>query len=85
MGGRSGWRSRSRTTSWTWRDAAVLGKPIGSDLKQDKATYPKVLGIPASRALARQAAAAAVAALSGFGNTADPLRALARYVVERES
>jgi geranylgeranyl diphosphate synthase type II len=66
-------------------DTVLLGKPIGSDLKQDKATYPKVLGIPASRALAHQASEAAIAALSGFGHTADPLRALAHYVVERES
>ncbi|MBV9849644.1 MAG: polyprenyl synthetase family protein [Armatimonadetes bacterium] len=66
-------------------DAAKLGKPLGSDLKQDKATYPKVLGVPASRALARNASEAAVAALAGFHHQADPLRALAGYVVERES
>ena len=31
-------------------DAVKLGKPIGSDLKQDKATYPKVLGLPSRAA-----------------------------------
>jgi geranylgeranyl diphosphate synthase type II len=66
-------------------DAATLGKPVGSDLKQDKATYPKVLGVPASRALARRASDAALAALDGFDARADPLRALARYIVERDS
>ena len=66
-------------------DADKLGKPLGSDLKQDKATYPKVLGIPASRALAHQAADAALAALADFDHHADPLRALARYIVERDS
>ena len=66
-------------------DAEKLGKPLGSDLKQDKATYPKVLGIPASRLLAHQAADAALAALAGFDAAADPLRALARYIVERDS
>ncbi len=66
-------------------DADKLGKPLGSDLKQDKATYPKVLGIPASRALARRASDAALAALDGFDQDADPLRALARYIVERDS
>ena len=66
-------------------DADKLGKPLGSDLKQDKATYPKVLGVPASRVLARQAADAALAALAEFDGHADPLRALARYIVERES
>ena len=66
-------------------DAEKLGKPLGSDLKQDKATYPKILGMDASRALARRAALAALAALDGFGPEADPLRALAHYIVERES
>ncbi len=66
-------------------DAEKIGKPVGSDLKQDKATYPKVLGIPASRALARRACDTALSALSAFGPAADPLRALAHYIVERES
>ena len=66
-------------------DADKLGKPLGSDLKQDKATYPKVLGVAASRSLARRASEAARAALAGFDHRADPLRALADYVVERES
>ena len=66
-------------------DAEKIGKPIGSDLKQDKATYPKVLGIPASRALARRACDLALAAIDSFGPPADPLRALAHYIVERES
>ena len=66
-------------------DAAKIGKPLGSDLKQDKATYPKVLGIPASRALARRACDAALVALDGFNHDADPLRALAHYIVERDS
>ena len=66
-------------------DAVKLGKPLGSDLKQDKATYPKVLGVPASRALARRACDAALAALDGFDSYADPLRALANYIVERDS
>ena len=66
-------------------DASKLGKPIGSDLKQDKATYPKVLGIEQSRALAHQAANRAIAHLSDFGPDANPLRALALYFVERDS
>ncbi len=66
-------------------DAEKLGKPLGSDLKQDKATYPKILGISASRALARRACNTALAALSAFGPSADPLRALAHYIVERDT
>jgi len=66
-------------------DAAKLGKEVGSDLRQDKATYPKVLGLDMSRLLANQAAEAAINALNAFDHRADPLRAIARYVVERDS
>ncbi len=66
-------------------DAEKLGKPVGSDLKQDKATYPKILGLPESRRLARAASDAAFDALSPLGPAAEPLRALAHYIVERES
>ena len=66
-------------------DAEKLGKPLGSDLKQDKATYPKVLGLPASRALACYASSAALDALLSFDSRADPLRAIARYIIERDS
>jgi geranylgeranyl diphosphate synthase type II len=66
-------------------DAKKLGKQVGSDLRQDKATYPKVLGLDMSRLLANQAAEDAIDALSTFDHRADPLRAIARYVVERDS
>jgi geranylgeranyl diphosphate synthase type II len=66
-------------------DEATIGKPVGSDVKHDKATYPKLLGVDASRRLADEAAEGAVTALDGLGPEADPLRALARYMVERES
>jgi geranylgeranyl diphosphate synthase type II len=66
-------------------DEELLGKPVGSDEKNDKATYPKVLGVERSRELARQAADRATAALEPFGPEADPIRALASYMVERDS
>ena len=65
-------------------EAHVIGKPVGSDLAQDKATYPKILGLEASRRLAAQSSDRAVHALSAFDHNADPLRALARYVTERQ-
>jgi len=61
-----------------------IGKPVGSDLRQDKATYPKLFGLERSRAMAREQAEAAVQALSPLGTSADPLRALAYYVVDRD-
>ena len=42
------------------------------------------MGLEGARALADEAAAAAVAALDHFGAEADIFRALARYVVERD-
>lgn len=65
-------------------DDAKIGKPVGSDEKNDKATYPKVFGLERSIELAREASAAALAALSAFGASAEPLRAFARYIIERE-
>jgi geranylgeranyl diphosphate synthase type II len=66
-------------------DADRMGKPVGSDLKNDKATYPKILGIEASQALARESSDSAIAALADLGPEAEPLRALARYMIERDS
>lgn len=66
-------------------DDATLGKPAGSDLKHDKATYPKLFGLDPSVRMAREASETAVAALSGFGEAAEPLRAFARFIVERDA
>lgn len=65
-------------------DQEKLGKPIGSDEKSDKATYPKLFGLEESRRRANEEAANAVASLDIFSSSADPLRAIARYIVERE-
>ena len=65
-------------------DDAKLGKPTGSDEKNDKATYPKLFGLDRSRQLARDATATALAALADFDDRADPLRVFAKYIIERE-
>lgn len=65
-------------------DTATLGKPAGSDAASGKNTYPSLLGLAASRELARDQAQAAQDALAGFeGAEADFLRALALYTVTR--
>lgn len=66
-------------------DDATLGKPAGSDLKHDKATYPKLVGLEESKRLARLAEQQALAALEPFGEAAEPLREIARYIVERNT
>lgn len=66
-------------------DDDKMGKQTGSDEKKDKATYPRLFGIDGSTRLAREASDAAVAVLSAMNQRADPLRAFARYIVEREA
>lgn len=64
-------------------DTATLGKRQGADIARDKPTYPALLGLGAAKAYAGELRDQALAALSGFGEHAEPLRALARYIVER--
>jgi geranylgeranyl diphosphate synthase type II len=63
---------------------ADIGKPVGSDARSHKSTYPVLAGIDESRRLAQQAVDEALDAMAPFGNAAEDLCALARYVVERE-
>ena len=61
----------------------VIGKPSGSDAKLDKATYPSLFGLEASRRRCDELLANALAQLERFGPSAAPLEWLARYIVER--
>ena len=61
-----------------------LGKAVGSDAKRGKATYVALFGIEASRERARALVAQAIARLDGLPGPTEPLRELARYVVERD-
>ena len=61
-----------------------IGKDVGSDVAKDKSTYPKFLGLQASKEALQHELQRAVEALTVFGASADPLRALARYIVERK-
>ena len=60
-----------------------LGKSVGKDAAAQKLTFPLIFGAETSRIMARDAAGAARKALDDFDDRADPLRALARYIVER--
>lgn len=66
-------------------DEKKIGKPVGSDRKNKKATYPALFGLEQSRVKARQAAERAIASLRPFGAEADFLRAVAYFAIERES
>ena len=62
-----------------------LGKTPGKDLVQQKATYPALHGVDASRARARYLIAEAEEALAELGPRAEPIRALGRFIVERKA
>ena len=64
---------------------AELGKSAGSDERKQKATYPALHGVDASRAQARALIARAKERLRGLGSGAVPLCALADYILERRS
>lgn len=64
-------------------DKAKLGKK-GSDLANDKLTYPRLFGLERSRELALSYVARAHAALKPFGRRAAVLHELADYVVSRD-
>ncbi len=66
-------------------DTATLGKTQGKDQAHDKPTYPALLGLDGAKAYARQLHDQALEALSDFDAAAEPLRQLARFIVERRS
>ena len=62
-----------------------LGKDAGSDQARGKATYPALMGLEASKERARELVQMALDALSVFDERAEPLRAIASYIVKRKS
>ncbi len=65
-------------------DAELLGKSTGADVVRGKATYPAAVGLERSREEARELVKDALSALDGFDAGADPLRALASYIITRK-
>ena len=65
-------------------ESATLGKTAGKDAAQDKATFPALLGVEASRQRLATLAATMQDSLATFNERAGPLRELARQVIERD-
>jgi geranylgeranyl diphosphate synthase type II len=65
-------------------DPVLLGKRIGTDALRHKSTYPSILGLEASKKYASELIDKAFQALAPFDHRSDPLRAIAKYIVERE-
>lgn len=64
-------------------DTETLGKPQGSDEQQNKPTYPALLGLEGAKQRALDLHHQALQALEIFGESADILRNLSAYIVER--
>jgi len=60
-----------------------LGKTAGKDEKVKKATYPALYGLEASRQKADELMESALQDIEDFGENAESLRSLARFVVQR--
>ncbi|ADI01217.1 polyprenyl synthetase family protein [Syntrophothermus lipocalidus] len=66
-------------------DEKITGKPVGSDEKKQKVTYPSLLGMDEAKKLAKSSVEEAVESLNVFGAEADFLRNLALYLLHRRS
>ncbi len=66
-------------------DTKELGKTVGSDEKINKMTYPRLYGLERSREIAKKLVDDAVSSLNLFPSGADPLREIARYLLERRN
>ncbi len=65
-------------------ESSVMGKGSGSDDKKKKATYPALIGLQRSKETQAGLVAEAIETLRQFGDRAEPLRLIARYIIERK-
>lgn len=65
-------------------DTETLGKPQGSDIAQNKPTFPSIIGLKESQEKALELHHHALDSLSEFGEEADVLRDISSWFVERE-
>jgi geranylgeranyl pyrophosphate synthase len=61
----------------------VLGKTQGADAARNKPTYPSLLGTESAREYAQELYEQALTALATFDDSADGLRELAAFIVQR--
>jgi geranylgeranyl diphosphate synthase type II len=61
-----------------------IGKSTGTDKKRGKATFPALVGVEDSRKKGQELLTDALAAIAAFDEKAEPLRLIARHIVERD-
>ena len=92
--GRSGLRAYARDIGLAFQivddlidvegDAAVAGKAVGKDADAGKETFVSLMGVDRAREQARLLTEQAIGALASYGEEADLLRAIARYILDRD-
>ena len=65
-------------------DSEKMGKDVGGDARKKKVTYPSVHGLGTSKRIQEQTIDQAIHSLEAFDSKADPLRAIATYIIERK-
>ncbi len=65
-------------------DPEKMGKASGSDILNDKMTFPAVIGLDGSKKYAENLVNEAIEIIGGFDKAADPLKAIARYIINRD-
>ncbi|MCR4909627.1 MAG: polyprenyl synthetase family protein [Lachnospiraceae bacterium] len=65
-------------------DEALLGKPVGSDEKNNKTTFVTLYGLSGAEKEAERLAAEALSAAGGLSAESEFFNALIRYLVERD-
>ena len=66
-------------------DAELMGKPIGSDIKNQKTTYPSLFGIERTEEIARRMVDECLSSLEYFGPAANFLRELTWFTLVRNN
>lgn len=66
-------------------DTETLGKPQGSDQARNKPTYPALLGMPEAKRRADELHQEAIDSLAEWGETAQPLRDIAEFIIHRQN
>ena len=65
--------------------AEAIGKPVGSDIKNNKSTYVTLHSVEIAQQMAKETVADAVNALAIFGERGAVLKDLVEYLLRRES
>ncbi len=66
-------------------DSETMGKRAGSDDRMNKVTFPKVFGMTRSREMGAKLVEEAIETIARYDEKAEPLRRIARYILERRN